>query len=1137
MKNNMRLVLFLGVCLFLLLGKTSAAVMELQKETIEGIVTDTAGQPLIGAMVVLNGTNLGTTTGIEGEFTLNAAPGDELEVMYLGFKTKYVTVISGQLFYNIVLEADALEVEEVVVTALGIKREQKALGYAVTEVEGTEVASANTVSPVAALQGKAPGLSISGSDGGVFGGSKIQIRGISTLSGNNQPIFVVDGVILENEAFSSGEYSDYSTNDYGNQLKNLNADDFESVSILKGAAATALYGSRGINGAVVITTKSGNGGTGFGISVTQTTGIDWVYATPKFQNEYGTGTYAGNISYGAADPVTGGYYRFDTNQFYYENGIPSLRSSSSLGWGPRFDGREIIGYDGEMTRYKASKNNMKQAYDVGVNTNTNITIQGGTEKLNFYLSDSYNYRKGTFPGNTFERNSLLFKGMYRISNAVTIDASVNFTQSTSKNPPHHLGSYFWNGTYGRAYDVNYYKDKWRTEHGGVPSTDFGDHYGTVPGMNLWFQLNKNDKQKKETMIIPIVKLTIAPLDWLTITGEVNMNYYVTKTDFRQWGEGYRNEGGSYELDLDEKVQKTAKASLNINKAFGDFTTGLIVGGEWYSTRNTSVHQWTSGGLIVPGQFFISNSMNTPGYSALVNDAKNIYSVYFLASMSWREQLFLDVTGRNDWSTALLYSTGKGDDSYFYPSVSASWIVNQTLTLPHWITFAKLRASWAQVGNDTDPYKINKGYTLSSIQLGSGMSYINNYTRQLIDPNLKPERKNSVEFGIDLRLFNNRIGVDFTWYKENTKDQIVEIPAPEESGATSQLINAGNIQNKGIELALNTTPIRKKNFRWDLNFIYTRNRNKIISLHPDVGEYKSLEGSPSGGNLRIGSVAYIGGEYGVLLSDSKPLEFWAKDAQGNIVDDPRNGKQVLTWDDGNLGAYPLRSNEIQKVGTISPKFEGSIYNSFKIKNVDINFLIDMRFGGYMASVSSKYGTAYGFLDRSLVGRDEKYGGITYRSKYAEKGYGTFHDGIIPDGVFQQGTRVRTPEGNMVDVGGMTYKEAYENGYVEPTHVSFYQARIGDFSTGVVTDNWFNEIKYIALRNVSIGYTFPERIAHKLKLSNLRLSLDAHNLCYLYNSLPNRINPESFSGNTSAGSFFEQNFAPYTATYAFTIKFNL
>ena len=1124
----------------------SVSFAELQRQPVSGTVVDVSGTPVIGATVVIKGTNIGSTTGVNGEFSLNAEPGEELEVMYLGYKTLYVPVVAGQSTYNLTLEEDALEVGEVVVTALGIKREQKALGYAMTEVKGEDIAAANTVNPVSALQGRAAGVSISGSSGGVAGGTRINIRGAATLSGSNQPIFVVDGVILENQtsALITGDVD--NTEDFGNILKNLNADDFATMSVLKGAAATALYGSRGINGAVVITTKSGQG-RGFGVSVSQTTGIDWVYRGPDFQNEFGNGSMGGTS---AINTPEGTNLRYQRNAFRYETDpnnpndpklYPTLRvSRGGEQYGPRFDGRPIIGYDGNWTTYEAQPNNYKQAYDLGVTSNINLTIQGGNEKMNFYLSDSYNYRKGTFPGNKFNRNSLLFKSTYNISDAVSVDASISFNMSTAKNPPRDFGRQFWYGSWGREYDTDKWKERqyWTTDHGGAPSSSWGDANATIPGASIWFGTHNRENVQKETMITPIVKLTIKPLDWMTLTGEVNMNYVSQKNEYKALGTGYENfgttngAGGQYRIGLTERISRTAKATMNLNKTWGDFTGNLILGGEWYHTERTVMNQSTEGGLIVPGQYFIANSQQIPTVSAYIDNTKNIYSAYFLASLSWREQVFLDITGRNDWSTALVYQDGTGKDSYFYPSVSASWIFSQTFNLPSWFSFGKLRASWAQVGNDTNPYRINTAYDVEGIQMASGLFYINTFgDRELISPDLKPERKNSFEVGLDVRFLKNRIGLDFTYYKENTKDQIISIPAPTESGVNTQLVNGGNIQNQGFEIALNTTPIKKQNFQWDLNFTWTRNRNKVIELHPDVGDYILLNGEITQGT-RVGAVAYVGGEYGVILSDATTKKFY-NEADPN---DPRNGMDLLLWTQSSYAANLIRSGNIEKVGTIQPKFEGSMYNSFKIKNFDVNFLIDMRWGGYIASSSSRYGTSSGLLRRSLMGRDLEEGGIQFESKYANRAGTVYTDGFLPDGVFQQGSISTLPDGSQVDVSGMTFKDAYAKGYVEPVHMSSFQYHKNSWARGVINDDWIAEIKYIALRNLSIGYTFPQAMIKKIKLTNLRLSIDAHNLCYIYNSLPNGINPESVMG-TTATAFQEINMTPYVATYAFTIRFNL
>lgn len=1102
------------------------ATSEFQSVPIKGTITDKSGEPVIGATVVIAGTSTGSTSGVDGGFSFNASEGSVVNVAFLGYKDASFTVVKGQSVYNVVLEDDALVAEEVIVTALGIKRSQKAIGYAVSEIKGEDIAAVNVASPVTALQGKAAGVSIRQSSGGVAGGTSIKIRGLSTLK-VSQPIFVVDGVILENTMTNKGETN---TNDYGNQLKNLNADDFESMTVLKGAAATALYGSRGINGAVVITTKSGKSGRNFGVSFSQVTGVDVVYNTPKFQNEFGNGAYPGDINY--TNRPDGTMNMWDNTTPYYEKidgqYIPSLRFNSldKTAFGARvsdvrkLNGGKIVDFDGELVDYRLYPNNLKDTYDVGVNTSTNVAISGGSEKMTFYLSDTYQYRKGTFPDNTLERNSLLLKATYKISDKLSVDASISYANSSVTNPPYAISEVFWDGNIGRDYNVNKYKDLWRTDHGGMPNSNYGDKYGAVPAMDFWFKLNTKDNLQKENMITPIVRLNYKVTDWLSVVAEGNMNLLMIETENKELGNGYRMEGGSYGIGQRQDNQRSAKVTANFNKKFGDFTTSLIVGGDWYRQRRVATSSWTKGGLIVPGQFFIKNSKNPVESEANYSNSKNISSVFFMASVSWKDQLFLDITGRNDWSTALVYSNGTGNNSYFYPSVSGSWLFSESFNVPDWFTFGKLRASWAQVGNDTEPYFINNSYKVTSSELLGGMQYGSEFSKRLVDPSLRPERKNSIEFGLDVRFLDSRIGLDLTYYKDNTRDQIVELPASGESGVDKQLVNAGNIQNQGIEIALNTTPIRKKNFEWDLNFIYFKNNNTIKSLHPDMGKYKEFNNDPNGGTKLVG---YIGGNYGDVLTSCLPKTNEA-------------GEKILVWNDGYRGAYYPRSGTEVKIGDINPSFEGSMYNSFRFHGVEIGILIDTRIGGYMETYAGRYLQRNGFAETSLYGRSPEYGGMEFTSKYASSAGINYTDGVLPEGVFAENTIVTTPEGNRQDVSGMSYKKAYESGYIEPTHAGYYNYRIGSWSTGWVDDSWIQkELKYIALRNVSIGYTLPAKAVKKLRISNLHISLDGHNLCYLYNNMPNKIHPES-AGDSPLGVNASA-LTAYTATYSLAIRFNL
>lgn len=1095
---------------------TSSVTQQTTKVT--GTVTDDLG-PVAGASVVIKGTTTGSITDMDGNFSLPAKPGDVIQISFIGYVTQDIK-FTGQSSINVKLIEDTQKLDEVVVTALGMKRSEKALGYAVTELKSEDLTKVS-INPVASLQGKVAGVEIAGSDGGMFGGTKIQIRGASTLSGNNQPIYVVDGVILDNSTSGTASADwNSSANDYGNELKNLNPDDFETVSVLKGAAATALYGSRGLNGAVVITTKGGGKFKGFGVSVTQSFGFDHVFDTPSLQNEYGPGNWSGTVSYGETLP-DGSYNKWDNaNQFKLNtSGKPTLIGASSNYWGPKYDGREIELYDGEMGVYEAYKNNYKDMYKVGFNSNTNVAIQGGSEKTSYYSSISYRYANGTLPNNSFERLSMLLKASHKISERVDVAASVNIASSLPRNAQPNIGEYFAGGTYGRSYDPNYYKDKYLGEHGGLASTSYGDKYGNVPGKGLWFSIYNNDKTQKETVIRPTMEVNVKITDWIRFKAEGNMNYYYTKGEEKQLGSGYANEGGYYGLWQNTKEQTTLAGSVFVNKDISDFNIGGFARFEYWNNKEQANSSWTDGGLIVPGQYFLDNSKQQVKTSGKISNTKRMLSAVVALSLSWRNQVFLDITGRNDWSSALVYTNRTGNYSYFYPSVSGSWLINETLDLPEWISLAKIRGSWAQVGNDTSPYSINQGYGLGNIVQSSGNIYTNSVPTTMYDPSLKPERKNAFEVGLDWRFLNGRIGIDATYYKENTKDQILEISVPSVSGIAKQKINAGNIQNQGVEISLNTVPYQNKDWEWTLDFTYTKNENKIIELHENVQSYLPLVGDVAYGNFRVGSVAKINGAYGLLMTDALPTR-------------NENGDIVLAWNNSGRVAYEQRSGKIQELGKLTPDFLGSLSTGLRYKDISLRVLFDMRFGGIVASYNNRYGTAYGFTETSLRGRDEAHGGVTWTSQYADSKGMTFHDGIIPEGVFADGTKVTTPDGRSVDVSGMHFRDAYEQGLVEPVHASIYHRYRNDWGLGTVNDDWVHELKYIALREITLGYRVPKTIASKVGAKNINLAFSARNLGYLYNSLPNNLNPEGVRGN-DAREFRERSFSPYTANYMFTI----
>ena len=701
-----------------------------QQETCTGIVKDATGETVIGASVIVKGTTNGTITGIDGDFTLsNVKKGDIIQISFVGYQTVEIP-FKGQPI-NVTLKDDTQTLEEVVVTALGLKREEKALGYAVTEVKGEALKAANTISPVAALQGKVAGVEISGSDGGLFGGTKIQIRGASTLGSNNQPIYVVDGVILDNGVSGNttadwGQSGGNNANDYGNELKNLNPDDFETVSVLKGAAATALYGSRGLNGAVVITTKSGKGAQGLGISVSQTFGIDHAFKTGDIQTLYGPGYVPG-----WQDSDKNGSI-WDPFQFAIDqNGDRTLVGAANYGFGPRYDGSQIRNYDGNWTTYSPRKNNMLDLYKLGFNTNTNVSIRGGNDKTTFYTSFSYKNAKSTTENNTFERYSMLLKATHKLNDWVDVAASVSFANSKPRNAQLNAGEMFVDGN-GKVltplFDVNYFRDKYLGEHGGIASTSYGDLYGSVPSTakSYFFKLDNFDYVRKETVVRPTFEVNIKMTDWLKFKADANMNRYYTSVEDKQLGSGYANEGGFYGLTEDVKEQFTVGGTFTASKQIKDFSVGGFARFEYYNTSSRHSKVSTDGGMVVPGQWFVENSKKTKLSEAYISGSKRIISAIFALNLGWKNQLYLDITGRNDWSSSLVYANRTGNYSYFYPSVSGSWLINETFreSMPSWINLAKLRASWAQVGNDTDPYTVNQTYSFGTMEMYDGNIYTN-----------------------------------------------------------------------------------------------------------------------------------------------------------------------------------------------------------------------------------------------------------------------------------------------------------------------------------------------------------------------------------------------------------------------------
>ena len=1122
----MRRILLLTVMCIALLGSAIA------QHAVTGRVTDNEGTGIPGVTVSEKGTTNGTITSTDGKYFIKVASDKSIVVFsFIGMKP-VEQVVNGRMTIDVKMVAENIGLNEVVVTALGISKESKKLGYAVTQVAGDKIAASTTISPVNALQGLAPGVDIAPSEGGIFAGSKITIRGNSTLKGNNMPIFVVDGVIIDNSTSGGSEWGGV---DWGNDLKNLNADEFESVSVLKGAAATALYGSRALNGVIVIATKKGKSRKDLGVKISQRSNIKTVYAGPSFQNVYGEGAPPG---YDTRYPDM---YAPQKSFLMNAQGEPYIEGISGDWWVPmsfghKMDGSKIRDYENNWVNYDAQPNNAIDAFQQGYQTNTNVTLEGGGDNSTFLVSLSHFGETGTLPRNIFTRESLFTKVTRKFNKYISTEFTTSYNNSTPENPAGTMMQNFITGNWARNYNTSYWRTRYRAPHGGIPQTHPDgtiDPGASIPDAGVWFNLYQNSSKRIEESLRLTGKMTFTINDWFNVVADGSLNNYYIKSEDKILGQGYRNEGGSYSLNHSRKEQYDGKLWLNFHKAFKhDLDASLSVVAEHWESGNSYSGAWTNGGLIVPGQYSLSNSKSQPGQQAGIDGTKILESLMFFSDISWKNQLFLSISGRNDWSSTLAYADGSGSMSYFYPSASLSWLVYETFKLPEVIDYGKLRFSVAQVGNDYSPYSINPGFgRTGTVQSYNGdlptYSFINS---QMPNLGIKPENKKSIEMGFETRLLKNRIGIDFSYYKENTYNQILAIPENGYTGVSSQLINAGNIQNQGIEIALKTTPIKTKDFSWFVNLNYARNRNTIVDLYPGIAEY-DLYGSWNYGNTRVGTVAKVGGPWGVLMSDSNP-KLYKNAANPN---DPLNGQKQLTWNAGQRGGYYTRSYEKQVVGNMNPDFIGSVTTGFDFKNFHVEALFDMKIGGDISTYSGRYGTAYGLLASTLANRDKEHGGFEWSSAWTGNSY---DDGYIPDGVFAAGTTVKMKNSAGAEVsnnvGGMTYKDAYKQGLVDPVHGAWWHWKNNSWGGGVIDDAVVQENSYIGFRQFTISYRIPSNVCKKVGLSAADVSFFGRDLGFVYKSLKDNLNPFSVRSNES-GSAHEWQQSPYTRTLG--LAFNL
>ncbi|WP_235985766.1 SusC/RagA family TonB-linked outer membrane protein [Mucilaginibacter segetis] len=1013
------------------------------QQTVTGTVTDKSGVAIPGVTVAEKGTSNGAPTDVNGKFSISVKPGAVLTFSFIGFKPKEVEV-GSQTNINVVLEANENALNEVVVTALGIKREKKSLGYAVQEVKGETLANTKEPNLVNSLSGKVAGLQITRSSNGPGASSRITLRGNNSLTGDNQPLIVVDGVPMDNfignEINGNGQRNnDYynPSRDMGNGLADINAEDIESISVLKGPSAAALYGSRAGNGAILITTKTGKAQKGLGITLTSSFGVENIFARPKMQTEFGQGE-------------SGGYV-----------------NNSTLTWGERNEGQTQTRLDGS-TFQQNFNDNISNYFQTGFSSNQGISLQQQYKSTSVYTSYNRLDDKSYIPGAKLIRNNLTARTVSKFGtdDKWTVDTKVQYINSTARNRPQ------------AGYNPNNYFYYLQTLPNSIDVTDYRNPVDENGNMRWWHdgselnpywaaKYNLNQDTRNRFLLNASVKYQFN--SWLSLEGRGGADMYNTNTESMQYAGAPGNPGGSYGVRRSSFTETnysgllTAKKDNLLGKWGGNFTLGGNLMNQQRSFLST-----TAGTLNVPNLFSVNNAVGNPSLDQGLF-RHNIYSVYGSAGINYDQFFFLDGTFRNDWSSAL----SKANRSYFYPSVSTSFVFSELLnksgSLPSWITYGKIRGSYASVGNDMEPYQLYNTYNISKDPNGNTTAGRGDV---LYDENVQSELIKSYEAGLEMRFFDSRLGFDFALYKSNATRQLINLPMDPLSGYTSRKINAGDIQNKGLELMVDGKIVRGSNFNWNTTVNFSMNRNLVKSISPDVTQY------PLGGFDNIAVVAEAGQLYGTIYGTTFKR-----------VDDPGsqyNGQLILT----SAGLPQTDDSQKSNLGNQQASSLLGITNSFGYKGFNFSFLVDGRFGGKIFSATLQKMEAVGTSSKTVVNGDR--------------------EDFVVDGVVLN-----------------TTTNQYEKNTTAVSPQNYWSAVAGHGNLGITEANIY-DASNIRVRNVQLSYDLSKNFLSGTGIQRARVGVSVNNL-WLITSHMNGMDPESVYATGSNATGFESGSAPTTRTF--------
>ena len=891
-----------------------------QSVVVEGTVTDASNMPLPGATVIEKGTQNGTSTDFDGNYSIEVPQGAVLVFSMVGSASKEITV-NGQTQINVVLEESAEALNEVVVTALGIKREEKALGYSLSQVDGEEFSKVKVVNPINSLQGKVAGVNVTGSATGASGTSNIVIRGGSSLSGSNQPLYVVDGIPIDNS--NLGSATNYGGVDFGDGISSINPDDIATMSVLKGGAAAALYGSRASNGVILITTKSGKGQQGLGVELSSSVQFDNLNSgIYEFQKEYGQGNLG-------AKPAT----------------TAEALSAGLSSWGGRLDGSLVPQFDGVERPYSYSGDNVDKFYRTGSNFINTVAISKAGDGYNVRFSATNLDNEDIIPNAGLNRKSFSLNAGVQLADKLTLDVSGKYVIENVKNRPR-LSDSPGNTNFSVVLtppNVNVldYKPGINAE-----GTEYRISTASTYHQNPYWSAYYFNNESLKNRFIGSATLRYNVTDWMYLLGRAGIDQYVARqTSVEPFGTAYKPLGGMTEVAYNVSTVD-ADFMVGFNKDFGEkFSADVVLGANSNDIKNERT-ELNGQEFVLPGLEDISN-VNNKNY---VYDFSQIKrgSLYFSAELGFDDYLYLTVTGRQDWFSTLSLADKSAPNSYFYPSVSGSFVFSDAFEMPSWVTFGKLRAGYSDVSGGADTaYNLALSYGIFDTYTGTGNSIplgrINN--SQLPNQELKPFSKKEYEFGINTRFFNSRLGLDLTYYSNKTTDDIVPISISNSSGYDAAFLNVGELTNKGIELLLDGSPIRNDNFDWNVSYNLTYNKNEVVKTDEDNNPFFVSTGAATGVNSQSGAI--VGRPLGAIYGTT-----FVRDDQGRIQYDS----------DGTPTQGP---NEFLGNG-VAPWYMG-LNNTFKIYNFNLSFLVDAKFGADIFSGTSAFANYYGAGQNTLAGR--------------------------------------------------------------------------------------------------------------------------------------------------------------------------